>query len=114
MKYFKQEPRTIKGISYQSLWLNKYITINNKQIYWKKWEIAGIHKLRNIVNDNNTPLTLNQIVSKYNLKTDVLETLQLQNYIPKSRFDTIKNAKNVSNSEDENTITVNRNSKEDI
>ncbi len=33
MKYFKQEPRTIKDISNQSLWLNKYITNNNKLIY---------------------------------------------------------------------------------
>ncbi len=57
MKYFKQEPGTIKDISNQSIWLNKYITINNYPIYWKQWQIAGIHKLRDIVNDNNTPLT---------------------------------------------------------
>ncbi len=33
MKYFKQEPTTIKDISNQILWLNKYITIDNKIIY---------------------------------------------------------------------------------
>ncbi len=32
---------------------------------------------------------------------------QLQKYIPKSWFDTLKNTQNVSNTEDENTITVN-------
>ncbi len=105
MKYFKQDPRTIKDISNQSLWLNKYITINNKPIFSELWEIVHIHKLRDIVNDSNTPLIHNQIVSKYNLKTTFLETLQSS--IPKNGFDTIKNTQNVSNTEDENTITVN-------
>ncbi len=44
-----------------------------------------------MVNDNNTPLTYNQIESKYNLKTTFVETLQLQKSIPKSWFDTIEN-----------------------
>ncbi len=91
MKYFKQEPRTIKDISNESLHLNKYITINNILIYLTKWEIAGIHTIRDIIiNDSNTSLTHSQIVSIYNLKTFFMETLQLQKYLPKSWFDTIK------------------------
>ncbi len=46
-------------------------------------------------------------MSKYNLKNTFVETLQLQYSIPKSWFNTIKNTQKVSNTEDENTITVN-------
>ncbi len=82
MKYFKQEPTTIKDISNQSLWLNKYITIDNKIIHWIKWEKASIHRIGDIVNCNNVPLTHNEIVNKYNLKTTFLDSLQLLKSIP--------------------------------
>ncbi len=49
MKYFKQEPTIIKGISNQSIWLNKYITIDNEIIYWKKWDKAGIDRIGDII-----------------------------------------------------------------
>ncbi len=77
MKYLKQESTTIKDISNQRLWLNKLITIDNKIIYWKKWENAGIHRIGEIVNSNN-----NEIVNKYNLKTSFLDSLQLLKSIP--------------------------------
>ncbi len=95
---------TIKDISNESLWLNKHITIDNKIIYWKKWEKAGIHRIGDIVNSNNVPLTHNEIVNKYNLKITFVDLLQLQNSIPTNWFITIKNTHKVSNL---NEITIN-------
>ncbi len=107
MKYSKQEPTTIKDISHKNLWLNKYITIDNKIIYWTKWEKTGIHRIKDIVNINNIPLTYNAIVNKYNLKTTFLDSLQLQKTIPPNWFIAIKNTNKVSNLNNENEITIN-------
>ncbi len=82
MKYFKQDLTTINNIPKQSLWLNNYITIDNEIIYWTKWGKVGIHSIGDIVNTNNVPLTHNEIVNKYNLKTTFPDSLQLQKAIP--------------------------------
>ncbi len=107
MKYFKQEPTTIKDISNQSLSLNKHITIDNKIIYWEKWEKAGIHRIGDIVNSNNVHLTHNKIVNICNLKTTFLDSLQLPKSIPSNWLITIKNTNKVSNLNYENEITIN-------
>jgi hypothetical protein len=38
MKNFKLNPSNIFEIQDQSLWLNKYIKINNKLVLWEKWQ----------------------------------------------------------------------------
>ncbi len=37
MSNFKKEPITTHDILEQSLWLNKYIEINNETVHWRSW-----------------------------------------------------------------------------
>ncbi len=74
MKYFKQKPETIKEITDQSLWLNEYIKINKKYVYFKNWEIKEIHKI------------------KYNIKTSFLQTIQIHKSISHPWLEKMKNS----------------------
>ncbi len=60
-----------------------------------------------MVNSNNVPLTHNEIVNKYNLKTTFQNSLELQKDIPPNWFIAIKNTSKVSNLNNENEITIN-------
>ncbi len=42
MNHFKKESDNILRILNQSLWLNKYITVNKKSLHIKSWENKGI------------------------------------------------------------------------
>ncbi len=57
MKYFKQKPEIIIEITDQSLWLNEYIKINKKYVYFKNWEIKGIHKISDIMDNSGKLLS---------------------------------------------------------
>ncbi len=37
MSNFKKEPIKTQDILEQSLWLNKYIEINNETVHWRSW-----------------------------------------------------------------------------
>ncbi len=50
IKHFKNEPNTLQDILEQPLWLNKYIMINNKCIYWKAWTKVEISYINDIIN----------------------------------------------------------------
>ncbi len=82
MNNFKKEPTTAQDIIEQSLWLNKSINIYNKMVYWKLWITAGIIYLNDITH-NGTFLTHKEIQIKYNIETTFLETMQIQDSIPK-------------------------------
>ncbi len=70
MRNFKKEPITTQDILEQSLWLNKYIEINNETVYWRSWINAGILHINDIVH-NVTLLTQDEIQFKYNLTTHI-------------------------------------------
>ena len=36
------------------LWNNKNITIEGKSIYWKEWHTAGIDRVEDLVDENNS------------------------------------------------------------
>ncbi len=76
MKYFKQQPETIKEITDQSLWLNEYIKINKKYVYFKNWEIKEI-QISDIIDNSGKLLTHEELKTKYNIKTNFLQTIQI-------------------------------------
>ncbi len=77
MKCFKQKPETIKEITDQCLLLNEYIKINKKYVYFKNWEIKGIHNISDIIDNSG------KLLSKYNIETNFLQTIQIHKNIPK-------------------------------
>ncbi len=60
MGNFKKEPITTQDIHKQSLWLNKYIEINNETVYWRSWINTGIWHICDIVH-NGTFLTQDEL-----------------------------------------------------
>ena len=65
----------------QTLWNNRYITINNSPYCWKTWKAAGIKKVNDIFVDNSF-LTPEGIYHKYGVRVNFLEVLQIRQSLP--------------------------------
>ena len=50
------------------LWNNKHITIEGKSVYWKEWHTAGIDRLEDLLDENNSFLGYHQFCRKTGLK----------------------------------------------
>ena len=66
MNHFKKEPDNILQILNQSLWLNKYITVNKKFVHIKSWENKGINQVKDMLNEKCDFLIIKN--SKINIK----------------------------------------------
>lgn len=82
MTKFKYEPSCYKEILEESLWLNKYITINNKPVCWKSWMDSGIYKIGHILDKNGNFLCHQKIRTTFNISCNFLNILQLRQSIP--------------------------------
>ena len=71
-----------KDILNECIWANKYITIENKSIVWKKWIDKNIMYVYDLLNDENSFKTPQQFLSECNLKTNFLEVLQIKQALP--------------------------------
>jgi hypothetical protein len=71
-----------KDILNECIWANKYITIENKSIVWKKWIDKNIMYVYDLLNDENSFKTSEQFLSDCNLKTNFLEILQIKQALP--------------------------------
>ena len=60
-------PQTSKDIHNKILWNNRFITINGKSIWWKKWFDQGIIRVSDILGPTGRTLTLADIKSKFNV-----------------------------------------------
>ncbi len=110
MSHLKKEPNTSQDILEQSLWLNNNNTIHNKIIYWKSWTNSGIMYINEIIKQHNgICLTHEELQFKFNIKTNYMETLQIQSTIPKEWTNTIKKNNYSSQSlEIKNKIYINK------
>ncbi len=90
MKSFKQKPETIKEIIDLSLWLNEYIKINKKYVYFKNWENKGIHKLSDIIDTSGKLLSHEQLKTIYNIETNFVQTIHIHKSIPQPWLEKIK------------------------
>ena len=69
-------------IQSQTLWNNRYITIQNTPFLWKKWKDAGIFKIRDIIDNNGTFLDSEQIYQQFGIRVNFLEVLQIRKSLP--------------------------------
>ena len=56
------------NITSSILWNNKNITIEGKSVYWKEWHTAGIDRLEDFLDENNSLLGYYQFCRKTGLK----------------------------------------------
>jgi hypothetical protein len=94
MKYLKKQAVSRNEILDEALWLNENIKVNHKYMYISQWEQNNINKIRDLVDDFGNMLTHDQLKIKYNITTNFLVTLQIQNSIPTHWKNQIKSFQN--------------------
>jgi hypothetical protein len=70
------------NIRRESIWLNKNIKVNNKELRGAKWHNAGINCIHDILNEDGTFLTLIELENKYSIKCDFLKYNKIKDAIP--------------------------------
>ena len=76
------------------LWNNKNITIEGKSIYWKKWHTAGIDRLEDLLDENNSFLGYYQFCRKTGLKPPFTKFFGLIAAIPSKWKQTLRSGLN--------------------
>ena len=66
----------------QTIWKNRYITIQKKPFIWKDWLEHGIVTIDNILDENGNFLSHSEINDKYCIQSNFLNVLQLRQSIP--------------------------------
>jgi hypothetical protein len=66
----------------ESLWLNKNIKLNKKEVRWYTWQVNGINIIHDIVNEKGVFLSSAQLENKYNIKCNTLKYNALKDVIP--------------------------------
>jgi hypothetical protein len=68
----------------QTLWLNKNIKVNDKELRGNTWHNNGINIIHDIVNERGLFLTAQEIETKYNIHCDIMKYNTLKDAIPRS------------------------------
>jgi hypothetical protein len=98
----------------ESLWLNKNITVNEKELRSGLWEKSGINIIHDIVNEHGIFLLPEEIEAKFNIKCNVLKYNTLKDAIPETWrkiLKTMKIPKDAISSKETLTLQVKKNVK---
>ena len=80
---------------------NKHIVVNNKSLYIKSWQEAGVTKIKDLVKDKSL-LTYNKFLNIYKVKTDFLQYHALVGAIPNKWEKSVKRQSNNDEASDFN------------
>ena len=78
-------------INNQTIWENRYITIQNRPIIWRLWQENGITQVCNIIRDDGEFLDHNEIQEMYGINCNFLNVLQIRQSLPLNWRQLIKN-----------------------
>ena len=67
--------RRILSFVFTVLCLNSLIRIENRPFFYTSWLKAGVKEVRDLLNQDQTFLSYNAFVAKYNIKTNYLESV---------------------------------------
>ncbi len=88
---------TAEQIKSESLWNNRYITINKNPFRWNTWAQAGINKVSDLLR-GNVFIDHEEIERKFNVKCNFFTALQVRQSIPASwRTLLYKDKKHITN-----------------
>ena len=70
---------TQKNLDFNSMgiWHNYLIRIENRPFFYTSWLKAGVKEVRDLLNQDQTFLSYNAFVAKYNIKTNYLEYFEV-------------------------------------
>ena len=63
----KQYPTNVEDVLLTNIWDNKYIKIDNKAFFYRKWHEKNIHFIKDILNDEGNLMDFNQFRDQYDL-----------------------------------------------
>ncbi len=66
----------------ETIWNNRFITMENKILYWDEWIQKGIIKIKHLLNNKGEFYSHSEIANKYNIKCNFLQALQIRQCIP--------------------------------
>jgi hypothetical protein len=82
LKSLTKETKSAFDIRRETLWLNKYITLNNQELNWKLWSQNGINLIHDIIDIRGKFLTQIELQNKYNIEVTTLQYTSLKDTIP--------------------------------
>jgi hypothetical protein len=75
---------------------NKNITIEGKSLHWKEWHAAGIERLEDLLDENNSFLRYHQFCRKTGLKPPFTKSFGLIFAIPSKWKQTLRSGINLN------------------
>ena len=88
------------------LWNNKNITIERKSVYWKEWHTAGIDRLEDLLDENNSFLGYHQFCRKTGLKLPLQSFFGLISAIPSKWKQTLRSGINLNSQQTKKTRPI--------
>ena len=73
---------TAEIIYNQTIWDNRYITIQSRPFLWRLWQEKGIKQVCNIIRDDGEFLDHNEIKEIYDINCNFLNVLQIRQSLP--------------------------------
>lgn len=69
----KQYPTNVEDVLLTNIWDNKYIKIDNKNFFYRRWYEKNIHFIKDILNDEGNLMDFNQFRDKYDLQINYMQ-----------------------------------------
>ena len=105
-------PKTSQEVSHEILWNNRFITINNRSVWWKSWYMydQGLIREKDLLRENGTMCSYDKIKELYNI--DSWSYMSLVDAIP-NKWKTVlkiaslnKSYKNIESDNVKRSITL--------
>ena len=65
------------------LWFNSHIKVEGNTLYFKTWYRKGVIKMENILSEDGTILSCEEIQNKYSRNLNIIDYCRLHKTIPK-------------------------------
>jgi len=76
------EPISTIHITGETLWFNKFITVDRTPIFWKEWFEHGIRFISDLLDSSFCFLSQEEIQNKYNIKCSFMEHMRIRQALP--------------------------------
>ncbi len=81
-QYNFQEPQNEGEIRKQNIWFNSFIKVDNQPMFYKHWYTNGIKTIEDLLHENGSFLTFEQLANKFNVRGNYLTYYGLLSAIP--------------------------------